>query len=88
MRFEWDARKANANLRQHGVSFEEACTVFDDRREKLQFDGAHSAIEDRYRLFGHSTAGRMLVVVHCYRGGEAIRVISAYKASRTERADY
>lgn len=88
MRFEWDIRKARANLRKHGVSFDDACTVFDDPHAKLQFDAAHSANEDRYILLGHSMAGKMLVVVHCYQSSEIVRIISAYKASRVERADY
>jgi uncharacterized DUF497 family protein len=87
--FEWDPRKAAANRRKHGVSFEEAVTIFSDDRALLISDPDHSAVEDRFVLLGVSAALRTLVVVHCYRAGEArIRLISARKATRSERAQY
>ncbi len=87
--FEWDAAKAAANRRKHGVSFQEAVTVFSDERGLLIDDPDHSAGEDRFVLLGLSAALRTLVVVHCYREAEdTIRIISARKATRPERATY
>ncbi len=87
--FEWGAAKAAANLRKHGVSFQEAVTVFSDERGLLIDDPDHSAGEDRFVLLGLSGALRTLVVVHCYREAEdTIRIISARKATRPERATY
>lgn len=81
MRFEWDQKKAKANLRKHGVSFEEACTVFDDPNASLSFDREHANAEDRFILQGYSDKVRLLHVSHCYRCGEIVRIISARKAS-------
>ena len=80
MRFEWDARKAKANLRKHGVSFEEACTVFYDPNASLIFDVEHADSEDRFVLHGYSDKVRLLRVSHCYRHGDVVRIISARKA--------
>lgn len=89
LRFEWDARKSATNVRKHGVSFEEARGVFLDERALLIADPDHSDDEERFVLIGISTALRMLVVCHCYREAEdVIRIISARKAGRQERADY
>ena len=89
LRFEWDPRKAAANERRHGVSFEEAQTVFFDERARLIDDPEHSADEDRFILLGMSTKLRILVVVHAYRAeDEVIRLISARKATRSERKRY
>jgi uncharacterized protein len=89
LRFEWDARKAAANRRKHGISFEEAKTVFYDERALLIEDPDDEGEEDRFVLLGISTAIRTLVVCHCYRESDSlIRIISARKASRTERRDY
>ena len=82
MRFEWDARKAKANLRKHGVSFDEARTVFDDPNATLSFDPEHSGSEDRFVLQGYSEKVRLLRVCHCYRRGDVVRIISARKASQ------
>jgi uncharacterized DUF497 family protein len=88
-RFEWDPRKAAQNARKHGVSFAEARTVFEDAEALLLPDPDHSADEDRFILLGLSGALRVLVVIHCERGdGEVIRIISARKADRQERAVY
>jgi uncharacterized DUF497 family protein len=81
VRFEWDARKAKANLRKHGVSFEEACTVFDDPNASLSFDSERAEAEDRFVLEGYSEKVRLLRVSHCYRYGGVVRIISARKAS-------
>ena len=89
LRFEWDPRKAAANLRKHGVSFSEAQTVFADEHGLIIDDPEHSAEEDRFILLGVSAPSRLLVVVHCYRASDSvIRVISARKADRTERQQY
>lgn len=89
LRFEWDAPKAAANLRKHGVSFEEARTVFLDENALLRPDEDHSGDEDRFVLLGVSGRLRTLVVCHCYRQEDAvIRLISARKASSDERRQY
>lgn len=89
IRFEWDPAKAAANARKHGVPFEEARTVFEDEEALIIADPEHSEGEARFVLVGLSAALRVLVVVHCERnGGDAIRIISARKADRGERADY
>jgi uncharacterized DUF497 family protein len=89
LRFEWDARKASANLRKHGVSFEEARTVFLDENALLRPDEDHSDDEERFVLLGLSGRLRTLVVCHCYRQADAvIRVISARKANSDERQQY
>jgi uncharacterized DUF497 family protein len=85
--FEWDNRKNAENKRKHGISFEEAQTVFYDDRAILIEDPDEG--EDRFILLGLSTQLRTLVVCHCYRvRDEVIRIISARKAIREERADY
>ena len=89
LRFEWDERKNVHNRRRHGVSFEEAETVFLDEQALLLEDPDHSSGEDRFILLGLSAAVRMLVVCHCYRAsGNVIRLISARKATATERKGY
>ena len=67
LRFEWDPAKAAANLKKHGIGFDEARSVFADERAKLIGDPDHSEDEDRFVLLGLSTSLRMLVVCHCYR---------------------
>jgi uncharacterized protein len=87
--FEWDERKAAANLKKHGVSFEDAKSVFLDDRAKLIDDPDHSENEDRMVLLGLSYALRLLVVCHCYRGEDGvIRIISARKATAKESKSY
>jgi uncharacterized protein len=88
-RFEWDATKAEANRRKHGVTFEDAQSVFADEHALLIDDPDHSDEEDRFVLLGLSQTFRILVVVHCYRAeGKVIRIISARKADARERAVY
>ena len=88
LRFEWDARKNAANKRKHGVSFEEARTVFYDDRALLIQDPDEED-EDRFVLLGLSAGLRTLVVCHCYRADDSvIPIISARKANRDERRDY
>jgi uncharacterized DUF497 family protein len=86
--FEWDCRKAAHNIRKHGISFEEAQTVFEDEHALLIDDPDHSAEEDRYVLLGLSAVRRTLIVCHCYRKGDAIRIISTRKANPNERRRY
>ena len=89
LRFEWDPKKDAANQRKHGVSFDEATTVFSDERALLIDDPDQSDDEERFILMGLSASLRTLVVCHCYREAESvIRLISARKASRKERNEY
>ncbi len=89
LRFEWDERKAAANAKKHGVTFDEAKSVFADERAKLIDDPDHSKDEERFVLLGFSSALRMLVVCHCYRSeGNVIRIISARKANAKESRSY
>ena len=89
LRFVWDRRKAKANAKKHGVTFEEAETVFLDESALLLTDPDHSEDEDRFILLGASARLRLLVVCHCYRESEStIRVINARKADRDERRHY
>jgi uncharacterized protein len=89
LQFEWDDRKAAANLKKHGVSFEEARSVFLDDRARLIDDPDHSDDEERFVLLGLSTSLRLLLVCHCYRGeGNIIRIVSARKASTHESKAY
>ena len=86
---EWDERKAAANAKKHGVSFDEAKSVFADERAKLIDDPDHSEDEERFVLLGFSSTLRVLVVCHCHRGeGDVIRIISARKATTTESKSY
>ena len=89
LKFEWDESKASANLKKHGVSFEEARTVFFDERAKLIDDPDHSEDEERFILLGLSSSLRIIVVCHCYRSaGNVIRIISARKATTGETKFY
>ncbi|MBI2433476.1 MAG: BrnT family toxin [Candidatus Hydrogenedentes bacterium] len=87
--FEWDESKNRANQRKHGVSFEEAKTVFFDENAVRYFDPDHSQDEDRFLMLGMSGRLRVLIVCHCYRMNDAvIRIISARKADKREASDY
>lgn len=89
LRFEWDDRKNEQNKRKHGISFEEAQTVFSDEQALLIADPDHSRQEERFILLGLSSSLRTLVVCHCYRQeGNVIRLISARRADRQERKKY
>ncbi len=89
VRFEWDPVKAEANIRKHGVSFEEAVSVFYDEWAVEFYDNEHSEWEDRFLMLGVSGNLRLLLVCHCHRLGESvIRIISARKATRTEAKQY
>ncbi len=87
MQFEWDSDKADANLAKHGVSFEEAATVFRDPLSETGADPDHSIEEERFIIFGISTSGRLLVVGHTERG-DTIRIYSARLATPGERMIY
>ena len=89
IRFEWDIAKNRLSKRKHGVSFEEAQTVFLDENAIRYYDPDHSEDEDRFILLGLSFRLRVLVVCHCYRVNDTmIRIISARRADRTETEDY
>lgn len=89
LRFAWDPGKAASNQRKHGVTFEEAQTVFFDEFARLIPDPEHSEQEDRFILLGASLHLRLLVVCHCYREEEHIvRIISARKATTHEQRQY
>jgi len=89
LRFEWDERKAVENATKHGVTFEEARSVFFDERARLIDDPDHSEHEERFIVLGLSSSLRLLVVCHCYRSaGNVIRVISARKATTSESRSY
>lgn len=87
MNFEWDPRKAASNLRDHGVSFEEAATIFDNPLTEALPDLTHSIEEDRFFAFGESERERLLAVIFI-ESGETIRIISAREATRKERRSY
>ncbi len=85
--FEWDDAKAAANLHKHGVSFDEAVSVFGDLQAITFSDTDHSDSEDRSRTYGLSNKGRLLVVVHTERRNK-VRIISTRKATRYEKTIY
>jgi uncharacterized DUF497 family protein len=87
IRFTWNAAKAAANRRKHGMAFEEALTVFGDPLARIHDDPEHSEGERREIIIGRSTKGRLILVSFIERHG-SIRVISARQASRLERKDY
>jgi uncharacterized DUF497 family protein len=87
--FEWDPQKNTLNKKAHGVSFEEAQTVFYDENARLIPDIKHSDDEDRFIILGYSLKAHLLIVCHCYRkNDEIIRIISARKADKLESRQY
>ena len=86
--FEWDENKNRINKEKHGVSFEEAKTVFFDEEALLEYDESHSDEEDRFRLLGRSSKGNILLVVHCIRKESIIRIISSRRANSSEIKNY
>ena len=86
--FTWDEEKNRSNQKKHGVSFEEAATVFHDDDALLKYYEAHSLDEERFVMLGMSKASRILVVCHCCRTGGVLRLISARKATRREESQY
>jgi uncharacterized DUF497 family protein len=87
LRFEWDRKKAQANSRKHGITFEEASTIFGDPLSITIADPAHSIGQDRFSTIGTSANNRFIVVVHTDRD-DIIRIISARKATRNETRQY
>ena len=88
LRFEWDRKKAAINFRKHGVSFDEASTVFNDPLARIFDDEDHSEEEAREIIIGHSATGRLLIVHFNERQSNVIRTISARLATPRERDDY
>ncbi|MHB8883255.1 MAG: BrnT family toxin [Thermodesulfovibrionales bacterium] len=91
MQFLWDTEKEKANKRKHGIEFPEACYVFADKYMLTLYDEEHSEAEDRWTTIGQTPGNLILVVVHTYRkikGEEAVRIISARKATKDEAKQY
>jgi uncharacterized DUF497 family protein len=86
--FEWDEAKAQANIEKHGISFDEAATVFTDWGAPVDPDPLHSDKEDRLMIIGASEHQRLLTVVFTFRDGDMIRIISARRATARERRTY
>jgi uncharacterized DUF497 family protein len=87
IRFEWDAHKSRANMRKHGIEFDEAATVFKDPISITSYDPNHSEEEQRFITVGMSTAGHLLLIAHTDRG-DRIRIIGARELTRRERQAY
>lgn len=87
-RFEWDDDKARSNQIKHGVSFDEAATVFDDSLARIFDDELHSINETREIIIGHSIKDRLLLICFAERSKELIRIISARLPTKKERKDY
>lgn len=89
LKFEWDRKKAQSNRTKHGVSFEEATTVFKDPSAQVFDDEEHSTMNERREIIvGHSILKRLLMVAFVERRQDVIRIISARKATKRERDDY
>ena len=89
LRFVWDEKKAKANVRKHGVSFEQARTAFYDEKAIQFYNPDHSEEEDGFILLGLSFVPQVLVVCHCFRESETIvRIISARRADKDEEEEY
>jgi uncharacterized protein len=88
MRFEWDETKNQANIRKHGIDFRDAAYVFSDPYALNIPDDEHSDDEERWVLLGKNRNEKILLLVHTFRQGDAIRLISARKATSTEQATY
>ena len=89
IKFDWNPTKASSNQKKHGVTFEEATSVFFDEYATQFFDDGHSQEEDRFIMLGMSIKARVLIVCHCERGeGETIRIISARRATAREYTYY
>ena len=87
--FEWDFEKEKKNIQKHGISFEEASTVFADESALLFDDPEHSEDEERFLLLGMSIRTKICIVCHCYRAeDDVIRIISARRATKNEEQRY
>ena len=87
LQFEWDSKKAQNNIKKHGISFDEACTAFKDPLSKTILDPLHSDSEERYILMGLSFRGQLLIISHTEKKSN-IRIISARNATKKERKYY
>lgn len=89
IKFEWDENKNRINQKKHGISFDEARTVFYDSDARIIDDPEHSTDEDRFIILGLSKKANILVVCHCYQASDTIiRIISARKATTSESGQY
>jgi uncharacterized DUF497 family protein len=88
MEFEWDKAKADANLKKHQVTFDEASTVFGDQLARIFDDPEHSTEEHREIIVGHSILSRLLLVCFTERAADVIRIFSAREVTKKERQDY
>jgi uncharacterized DUF497 family protein len=88
MKFSWDSRKADRNLRKHGIAFDEAITVFNDPLALIFDDMVHSEEEHREIIIGYSTLSRLVLVCFVERSKDTIRIISARRATKAEIRDY
>ncbi len=88
MNYEWNLIKERLNVTKHGVDFEEAKSVFADEFALVLFDEDHSNDEERFLILGMSQKERILLVVHCYRENDTIRIISSRKATKSEAKQY
>ena len=87
--FDWDEEKRKNNLKKHKIDFREAATVFDDPNAISKYDFDNSYDEDRFVIIGTSKQSRTLIVCHCFReNGDIVRIISARKATASERKQY
>ena len=89
IKFEWDQKKNRINISKHGISFEEATTVFADENAVIFDDPEHSLSEERFLIIGASRARKLFIVSHCYRNNDGvIRIISARNANKKESLFY
>lgn len=88
MKFEWDENKNEKNIKKHGVDFNEAATVFYDENALYEFDDEHSIHEQRFKIIGMSNHSRIIVVFHCIRIYDVIRIISARPLKNNEIINY
>ncbi len=88
LQFEWDSRKAKINTKKHGVSFDEASTVFANPLSRIFYDKEHSIDEEREIIIGHSTIHRLIIVCFTERSRDLVRIISARKATKKEGKAY
>jgi len=89
IKFEWDAIKADSNMKKHGISFEEAKSVFYDELAVQFYQNDHAEGEERFLMLGLSSRHKVLMICHCERNsGDIVRIISARKATKNERKFY
>ena len=88
MKFEWDENKNQKNIKKHQVSFDEAKTVFYDNNALYEYDDYHSAMEERFKIIGISYKERLLIVCHCVKEKDIIRIFSARVADADEKVMY